>query len=88
MSTTTDSAKETRAESTPARRLPVGVEVIGPDTVHARVWAPAAREISIVLDGREVPLRAETAGYFSVQAEGKAGAARFVRGAGRHGVFE
>jgi len=74
MSTTTDSANETRARSTPARRLPVGVEVIGADTVHARVWAPAAREISIVLDGREVPLRAETDGYFSVQAEGKAGA--------------
>ncbi len=46
MSTTTDGCAGTRGRgSTPARRLPVGVEVVGPDTVHARVWAPAAREV-------------------------------------------
>jgi maltooligosyltrehalose trehalohydrolase len=73
MSTSTDSAKVKRARSLPARRLPVGVETVGSDQVHARVWAPAAQELAIVLDGRDVPLSAETGGYFSGQTEGKAG---------------
>jgi len=72
MSTTTDSAKEKRARSAP-RRLPVGVEIVGPGVVHARVWAPAAEEVAIVLDGRDVPLTADTGGYFSGQTEGKIG---------------
>ena len=73
MSTTTDSTKEKEARRTPARRLPVGVEIVGADVIHARVWAPAAQEVAIVVDGRDVPLAAETAGYFSAQMEGKAG---------------
>src|SRR5262245_57748040 len=73
MSTTTDPAKEKRARSLPARRLPIGVEIVGPDQVHARVWAPAAQEVAIVVDGRDVALAAETGGYFSGQAKGKAG---------------
>ena len=73
MPTTTDSARERWARSLPVRRLPVGVEIVGPDTVHARIWAPAAQEIAIVLDGRDVPLVAEPGGYFSRQAEGQSG---------------
>ena len=73
MSVTTDSTSERQARRTPARRLPVGVEIVGADLVHARVWAPGAQEVVIVVDGRDVPLGAETGGYFSAHTEGKAG---------------
>jgi maltooligosyltrehalose trehalohydrolase len=73
MSTTMDSGRENRARSSLARRLPVGVEIVGPDVVHVRVWAPAAQEVGIVLDGRDVALVAETGGYFSAQTAGRAG---------------
>jgi maltooligosyltrehalose trehalohydrolase len=73
MPATTDSAREKGARSSPVRRLPVGVELVEPDVVHARVWAPAAQEIALVLDGRDVPLTAENGGYFSGRTEGKAG---------------
>src|SRR5262245_45367623 len=73
MSFTTDSAREKRVRSLPARRLPVGVEVVVPHMVNTRIWAPAAQEVSLVIDGRDVPLSAETGGYFSGQTEGKAG---------------
>lgn len=55
----------------PARRLPVGVEVVADGRVHARVWAPKRRRVDLVLEddqGREMavgPLAAEDGGYFS-----------------------
>ena len=52
------------------RRLPCGVEVQGA-SAHARVWAPAVREVQVVVvkDGREArhPLRLEPPGYHSGQ---------------------
>jgi maltooligosyltrehalose trehalohydrolase len=51
----------------------VGVEIAGPDSIRARLWAPTAQEVAIVVDGREMPLAAETAGYFSGLTEGRAG---------------
>jgi maltooligosyltrehalose trehalohydrolase len=56
-----------------ARRVPVGVEIGGKNTVHARVWAPTAREVDLVVEGRQVVLAPEANGYFSVQTEGRTG---------------
>ena len=49
------------------RRLPIGAEYLPGEGTHFRVWAPAAREVDVVLDdgAQAVPLRAETGGYFS-----------------------
>ena len=48
------------------RRLPVGAEYLGADTTHVRVWAPAARHVSVVIGGvQELALAADVAGYFS-----------------------
>src|SRR4051794_21613269 len=47
------------------RRLPVGVEPRGRGA-HARVWAPMARRVAVVLeDGEETALAAEAGGYFA-----------------------
>src|SRR3954468_7418519 len=47
------------------RRLPVGVEPTGRGA-HARVWAPVARRVAVVLgDGEETALAAEAGGYFA-----------------------
>src|SRR5262245_6527963 len=52
-------------------RMPVGAEV-RPDGVHFRVWAPQPASVSVLCgrdeslkDAREVPLDAETGGYWS-----------------------
>src|SRR5207248_11170538 len=47
------------------RRLPVGAEVIE-EGVHARVWAPACRTVTLVLERAELPMRGEPDGYFSL----------------------
>ena len=55
----------------PQRRRAVGVEVLADGSVHARVWAPYARSVSVVLEagpGSERDLEAlagEGRGYFS-----------------------
>ncbi len=72
MSTTTDGARE-KAGRTLARRLPVGVEVVGDHLIHARVWAPAAHDLEIVVQGRAVALARDANGYFSGETEGRAG---------------
>lgn len=50
------------------RRMPVGAEVHAA-VVHFRVWAPQARQVSVVMlddaQAEETPLRAEGLGYFS-----------------------
>jgi maltooligosyltrehalose trehalohydrolase len=49
------------------RRLQVGVEVQRHGGVHARVWAPARREVELVKDGETQGIRldAEANGFFS-----------------------
>ena len=54
-----------------ARRLPVGAEVLGSETVHFRVWAPRRRTVHVVVEKesgdelRAVALDREAGGYFS-----------------------
>jgi maltooligosyltrehalose trehalohydrolase len=61
----------------PVRRLPVGAEVV-PEGVHFRVWAPARREVDVLLeDGSSVPLAPEPGGYFSGLLAGVGDGARY-----------
>ncbi|MGQ0713947.1 MAG: malto-oligosyltrehalose trehalohydrolase [Gemmatimonadaceae bacterium] len=54
-----------------ARRLPVGAEVLGPDEVHFRVWAPRRRQVEVAIENptgdvlRTVALEREGDGYFA-----------------------
>lgn len=63
-----------------ARRFPIGAEVIDAARVHFRIWAPAARRISVVLEGgagepaRETPLPSCGGGYFEGEVAARAGA--------------
>jgi maltooligosyltrehalose trehalohydrolase len=41
--------------------------------IHARVWAPAANDLEIVVQGRAVALARDANGYFSGETEGRAG---------------
>ena len=72
MSITTDGSSEQRASSL-ARRIPSGIELTGKSTIHARVWAPSAREVELVVGGRHVVLAPEADGYFSVETDGRPG---------------
>src|SRR5262245_24951447 len=48
------------------RRLPIGAEYIGNGQTDVRVWAPAARDVTVVVQsGASTPLQAESGGYFS-----------------------
>jgi maltooligosyltrehalose trehalohydrolase len=64
------------AERAPLRRLPVGAEPQPGGGVHFRVWAPAAHEVALELEGQPPrALSAEPGGYFSaLVAEADAGA--------------
>src|SRR5579864_9427916 len=54
------------SQSTPARRLPIGAEPQSGGGVHFRVWAPAADNVAVDIDGAgSVRLSAEADGYFS-----------------------
>ena len=59
-----------------SRRYPVGVEVLPGDRVHARVWAPKCRRVTMEIEavgkegGRSVALEAESDGCFSALVEG------------------
>jgi maltooligosyltrehalose trehalohydrolase len=57
------------------RRLPVGAEPLPGCGVHFRVWAPAAREVAVELDGGAIwPLAPQSDGYFAgLVAEAAAG---------------
>jgi maltooligosyltrehalose trehalohydrolase len=57
------------------RRFPVGTEVVADGVVHARVWAPAAQRVDVVLSAGSSTrqLKAEGQGYFSGVIEGQAG---------------
>src|SRR5882672_10125170 len=62
----------------PDRRLPVGAEVQRGGGVHFRVWAPAAREATLEIDGRAPEqMSQETQGYFSILVEGAGAGARY-----------
>jgi maltooligosyltrehalose trehalohydrolase len=55
-----------KSESAIVRRFPVGAEYLGEGRTHFRVWAPASREVHIVIDnGGATSLSAEPNGYFS-----------------------
>jgi len=59
------------------RRLPVGAELC-PGGAHFRVWAPAARAVSVEIEGASPePLEAEPEGYFSGRVEGAGAGARY-----------
>ncbi|WP_448207655.1 malto-oligosyltrehalose trehalohydrolase [Azospirillum sp. sgz302134] len=60
------------AGEVPARRCPVGVEALPGGRVHARVWAPKCRRVSMVIepDARSVEMEPEENGYFSALVEG------------------
>ncbi|HEV3486897.1 MAG TPA: hypothetical protein VG106_15910, partial [Vicinamibacterales bacterium] len=57
------------------RRLSAGAELQGDGTAHARVWAPACRQVDLVLEPsdraaqRTIALDRESDGYFSGMAE-------------------
>jgi maltooligosyltrehalose trehalohydrolase len=73
-----DSAVAARGARTVRRRLPIGVEPIGDDHVHVRVWAPLADAVDVVLAGRaggtqSMALIRESGGYFSDVVAGRAG---------------
>src|SRR5262245_38866454 len=55
------------------RRFPIGAEVVVPDQVHFRVWAPAAKRLEVVLSGESSELTREAGGYFAALCPGKAG---------------
>ncbi len=61
------------------RRYPVGAEPRGDGSVHVRVWAPAAREVTVVVTARgtdtarEVPLAFEEGGYFAGLVDARVG---------------
>ncbi len=59
------------------RRIEVGAEVIENGT-HFRVWAPRRRSVSVVFDGgRDLSLREERGGYFSLFVEGVGAGERY-----------
>src|SRR5579862_920120 len=66
------------ARPIPMRRLPVGAEVQPGGGVHFRVWAPAAREVSVEREGAAAtPLHPEGNGYFSLLVPELDGGARY-----------
>jgi maltooligosyltrehalose trehalohydrolase len=63
-----------------ARRFPIGAEV-RPEGTHFRVWAPAPREVQLVVEGDRGPtdfrLDREADGYYSVLVPGLGAGARY-----------
>jgi maltooligosyltrehalose trehalohydrolase len=66
----------------PQRRYPIGAELIGPNEIHFRLWAPKAEQVDVVLEesaAKEAkrtfhPLTREPGGYFSAAVSVGAGA--------------
>ncbi|RYE89379.1 MAG: malto-oligosyltrehalose trehalohydrolase, partial [Myxococcales bacterium] len=48
---------------------PLGATVLS-DGVEVRVWAPKARRVALVIDGRELPMKREGGGTFAAEAPG------------------
>jgi maltooligosyltrehalose trehalohydrolase len=51
------------------RRYPIGAEVVD-GGVHFRVWAPALESLAVVIDGKEIALEPDRAGYFAGFVDG------------------
>jgi len=65
-----------------ARRFPIGAELIGPGKTSFRVWAPKARELTVVIDCESAPcypLAPEKDGYLSGLADVAVGARYWFR---------
>jgi len=58
------------------RRQPIGAEIAGEGT-NFRVWAPAHREVSVVIDGIDHPMQAEDGGYFQGVVDGAKAGTRY-----------
>jgi maltooligosyltrehalose trehalohydrolase len=58
------------------RRRPIGAEIVG-DATSFRVWAPAHRELSVVIDGIDYALQAEDGGYFQGVIDGVGAGTRY-----------
>jgi maltooligosyltrehalose trehalohydrolase len=78
----TPMSKKKREIGQVQRRYPIGAELVGPNQIHFRVWAPKARNVEVALeegvatDSRRTfhELEAEKGGYFSGSANAGAGA--------------
>ena len=88
-----DGRKDIVTVSRPARRYPIGAEVLDDGRTHFRVWAPKAKRIDVVLElsaAKDVPrtfhpLGSEEGGYFSGPAPaGAGGRYRFRVDGGEH----
>src|SRR5437870_1678046 len=57
----------------PARRLPVGAEVLPEGGTHFRVWAPRRTRVEIIVegDGNQPALELESRHAFELEAEGR-----------------
>jgi maltooligosyltrehalose trehalohydrolase len=58
------------------RRRPIGAEIVGGGTSF-RVWAPAHREVSVVIDGTDYALQADDRGYFQGFVDGAGAGTRY-----------
>src|SRR3954462_664145 len=75
MSDSAVSSPTSSAGSHIKRRFPIGAESLGGVQTHVRVWAPAARGVTVVLESRaSTPLHDEGGGYFSGIVEAEVGA--------------
>lgn len=81
------------AASTGKRRYPVGAELLAPDEVNFRVWAPKAKRVDVALEASAArnaervfhPLTRETDGYYSASVRAGAGSCyRFRVDGGEH----
>ena len=68
--------------ATMRRRLSSGVELLGPEKAHVRVWAPACRAVEFVAESRGVAARAhalmpEADGFFSGAVDGVVAGTRY-----------
>lgn len=65
---------------TQRRRLPIGTEVVAPNAIHARVWAPDHELVTLVLEAperREIALARDAAGYHAALVDGVGVGARY-----------
>src|SRR5665213_202649 len=65
-------------KSAASRRLPVGAEIQPQGGVHFRLWAPAAKNVTIELDGQvSHEMTAEPNGYFAALIDGATTGTRY-----------
>ncbi|HEV7569891.1 MAG TPA: alpha-amylase family glycosyl hydrolase, partial [Thermoanaerobaculia bacterium] len=64
------------ANTSRTRRRPVGAEIVDGETSF-RVWAPAHREVRVVINGAHYPMQAEDGGYFHGAVDGVGAGTRY-----------